>query len=108
MESGDGISRKAAKPQKRQHTRVAEKLMSTLFASLRLCVTLAIASFGLILWKDSIPVGIAVGFAGWLTENWMKELQDVTLTLIFKTVHHGLRLPDVGAVLEEVRLIEVG
>lgn len=41
---------------------------------------------GLIDWKIAIPAGLAGAVIGWLASDWLKKLQDVTLTRIFATL----------------------
>lgn len=51
-----------------------------------LCTSFKNHANGLILWKVAIPSGIAGGMVGWLAADWLKKLQDVTLTRIFATL----------------------
>jgi uncharacterized membrane protein YfcA len=51
-----------------------------------LCTSFKNHANGLILWKVAIPSGIAGGIVGWLAADWLKRLQDVTLTRIFATL----------------------
>ncbi len=51
-----------------------------------LCTSFKNHANGFILWKVAIPAGIAGGVVGWLAADWLKKLQDVTLTRIFATL----------------------
>jgi uncharacterized membrane protein YfcA len=51
-----------------------------------LCTSFKNHANGLILWKVAIPSGIAGGIVGWLAADWLKRLQDVTLTRMFATL----------------------
>jgi uncharacterized membrane protein YfcA len=51
-----------------------------------LCTSFKHHANGLILWKVAIPSGVAGGIVGWLAADWLKRLQDVTLTRIFATL----------------------
>ena len=51
-----------------------------------LCTSFRNHANGLINWKVAIPSGIAGGIIGWLAADWLKRLQDVTLTRIFATL----------------------
>jgi len=51
-----------------------------------LCTSFRNHANGLILWKVAIPSGMAGGIVGWLAADWLKRLQDVTLTRIFATL----------------------
>jgi uncharacterized protein len=51
-----------------------------------LCTSFKNHANGFILWKVAIPAGIAGGIVGWLAADWLKKLQDVTLTRVFATL----------------------
>lgn len=51
-----------------------------------LCTSFKNHANGFILWKVALPAGIAGGIVGWLAADWLKKLQDVTLTRVFATL----------------------
>lgn len=63
---------------------VATSLAAIVFTAL--FTTFKNHSNGLIAWKVALPAGIAGGIIGWLAADWLKKLQDVTLTKIFAIV----------------------
>lgn len=63
---------------------VATSLAAIVFTAL--FTTFKNHSNGFIAWKIALPAGIAGGFIGWLAADWLKRLQDVTLTRIFAVV----------------------
>jgi len=67
-----------------QKVAVATSLAAIVLTAL--CTSFKNHANGLILWKVAIPSGIAGGIVGWLAADWLKRLQDVTLTRIFATL----------------------
>ena len=67
-----------------QKAAVATSLAAIVFTAL--CTSFKNHANGFILWKVAIPAGIAGGIVGWLAADWLKKLQDVTLTRIFATL----------------------
>ncbi len=67
-----------------QKTAVATSLAAIVLTAI--CTTFKNHANGFIVWRVAIPCGIAGGAIGWFAADWLKKLQDITLTRIFATL----------------------
>ena len=67
-----------------QKTAVATSLAAIIFTAI--FTSLKNHANGFILWRVAIPSGIAGAAVGWFAADWLKKLQDITLTRIFATL----------------------